>query len=200
MLSDRLSKKLEGIKKASKQGAKVRRLFNIMTNNPELWEQAFAKIYANAGTATKGIDPITQEGYSDERAGNIIELLKEERYRFKPARRTYIPKADGRKRPLGIPSGDDKLVQEVARNLLEKVYEGICKDTSPGFRPARSCHTALEQISKTWHGVNWIIEFDSKDYFENIRQTLWVKCLEKRIDDLKFITLIKTMRKAGDRV
>jgi hypothetical protein len=83
MLSDRLSKKLEGIKKASKQGAKVRRLFNIMTNNPELWDQAFAKIYANDGASTKGIDNTTQDGYSDERARNIISLLKEVRYRFR---------------------------------------------------------------------------------------------------------------------
>jgi group II intron reverse transcriptase/maturase len=98
---------------------------------------------------------------------------------------------------VGIPSGDDKLVQEVARNLLEKVYEGIFKETSHGFRPARSCHTALDQIRRTWDGVNWIIEFDIKGYFDNIDHKILVECLEKRIDDPKFIKLIKAMLKAG---
>jgi RNA-directed DNA polymerase len=168
-----------------------------MTNNPALWTAAYAKISANDGATTRGIDSVTQDGFSDERAKNIMALLKEARYTFKPARRTYIPKADGRKRPLGLPSGDDKLVQEVARALLARIYEGIFKDTSHGFRPARSCHTALEQIRKTWSGVNWIIEFDIKGYFDNIDHEIMVKCLEKRIDDRKFIKLTKSMLKAG---
>jgi len=197
MLSAGLSKKLEGIEKAARQGAKVRRLLNIMTNNLELWELAYAKIYANDGALTKGTDNVTQDGYSDERAKNLMTLLKEERNTSKPARRTYIPKADGRKRPLGIPSGDNKLIQEVARSLLERIYEGIFKDTSHGFRPGKSCHTALDEIRRTWNGVNWIIEFDIKGYFDNIDHDILVKCLEKRIDDRKFIKLIKTMLKAG---
>src|SRR6266436_5641469 len=197
MLSAGLSKKLEGIEKAARQGAKVRRLLNIMTNNLELWELAYAKIYANDGALTKGTDNVTQDGYSDERAKNLMTLLKEERNTSKPARRTYIPKADGRKRPLGIPSGDNKLIQEVARSLLERIYEGIFKDTSHGFRPGKSCHTALDEIRRTWNGVNWIIEFDIKGYFDNIDHDILVKCLEKRIDDRKFIRLIKTMLKAG---
>ncbi len=197
MLSAGLSKKLKGIEKAARQGAKVRRLLNIMTNNLELWELAYAKIYANDGALTKGTDNVTQDGYSDERAKNLMTLLKEERNTSKPARRTYIPKADGRKRPLGIPSGDNKLIQEVARSLLERIYEGIFKDTSHGFRPGKSCHTALDEIRRTWNGVNWIIEFDIKGYFDNIDHDILVKCLEKRIDDRKFIKLIKTMLKAG---
>ena len=197
MLSARLSKKLEGIEKAAKQGARVRRLLNIMTNNLELWDQAYAKIYANNGALTRGIDNVTQDGYSDERAKNILTLLKEDRYSFKPARRVYIPKADGRKRPLGIPSGDNKLTQEVARTLLERTYEGIFKETSHGFRPGKSCHTALEDIRKTWIGINWIIEFDIKGYFDNIDHEILIKCLEKRIDDRKFIKMIKAMLRAG---
>src|SRR6266481_8842590 len=197
MLSAGLSKKLEGIEKAARQGEKVRRLLKIMTNNLELWELAYAKIYANDGALTKGTDNVTQDGYSDERAKNLMTLLKEERNTSKPARRTYIPKADGRKRPLGIPSGDNKLIQEVARSLLERIYEGIFKDTSHGFRPGKSCHTALDEIRRTWNGVNWVIEFDIKGYFDNIDHDILVKCLEKRIDDRKFIKLIKTMLKAG---
>jgi RNA-directed DNA polymerase len=78
------------------------------------------------------------DGFSDERANSVIKLLKEGRYRFKPVRRTYIPKANGKIRPLGISSGDDKLVEEVMRIVLEQIYEPIFCDSSHGFRPKRS--------------------------------------------------------------
>lgn len=162
---DRLSRKLEGLEQASKNGYRVRNLNEIM-RQPEIWYEAYANIYSNKGAMTRGIDEDTLDGMSKERINNIINPLKEETYKPKPVRRVYIPKKDGKKRPLGVPSGDDKLVQEVVRIILERIYEPIFSDNSHGFRKGKSCHTALEQIQKTWTGVKWFIEFDIKGFFD----------------------------------
>jgi len=197
MLSARLIKKLEGIEKCSRQGHKVRNLFNIMTNNPELWLQAYANIYPNKGALTKGTDEVTVDGFCEDRVANTIKLLKEGKYRCKPSRRTYIHKANGKQRPLGIQSGDDKLVQEVARLLLERVYEPVFSETSHGFRTGRSCHTALDDIREIWTGVRWLINVDIASYFDNINHQIMVSLIEQRIDDQRFIKLIKSMLRAG---
>ena len=99
---------------------------------------------------TEGSDGKTIDGMSLKRIENLIDALKDESYQPKPARRTYIPKKNGNMRPLGIPSIDDKLVQEVLRMLLEAIYEGSFENTSHGFRPKRSCHTALIQVQKNF--------------------------------------------------
>jgi group II intron reverse transcriptase/maturase len=197
MLSARLIKKLEGIEKCSKNGSKVRNLFQILTNNPELWMQAYANIYPNKGALTEGIDAITVDGFCEDRVLNSIKLLKEGRYAFKPSRRVFIRKANGKQRPLGVQSGDDKLLQEVVRILLERVYEPVFSEDSHGFRPGRSCHTALNDIRVSWTAVKWLINIDVKSYFDNIDHQVLVKLLERKIDDRRFIKLIKEMLRAG---
>ncbi|MGA2333199.1 MAG: reverse transcriptase domain-containing protein, partial [Syntrophales bacterium] len=159
MLLDTTIRRLNKLGELSMQGKRVNGLFRLM-ENPELWIRAYAKIYPNKGAITRGVDGTTMDGFSDERAISIIKLLKEGRYRFKPVRRTYIPKANGKMRPLGISSGDDKLVEEVMRIVLEQIYEPIFCDSSHGFRPKRSCHTALTAIQRTWTSVKWIIDMD----------------------------------------
>src|SRR6266508_371905 len=197
MLSARLIKKLEGIDKCSRQGHKVRNLFNIMTNNPELWLQAYANVYPNRGSLTEGVDGITVDGFCEDRVANTLKLLKEGRYQCNPSRRAYLHKPNGKRRPLGIQSGDDKLTQEVTRLLLERVYEPIFSETSHGFRTGRSCHTALDEIRKVWTGARWLINVDVAGYFDNIDHRLLLTLLERKIDDRKFIGLIKSMLQAG---
>ena len=127
-----------------------------------------------------------------------MERLKQKRYRFAPAKRTYIPKRNSsKKRPLSVPTGDDKLVQEVVRILLERIYEPVFSEYSHGFRPNRSCHTALEQVRKEWTATKWLIEFDIRSFFDNMDHEVMVSLLEKRIDDKRFIKLIGCILKAG---
>ena len=198
MLSVRTSSALEGISKATlKNGVRVKHLFRIMTHYPDLWMQAYANIYANRGAITKGVDETTLDGMSNERVNHLIHLLKSGEYEPKPARRTYIPKANGKLRPLGVPNGNDKLVQEVMRMLLESIYEPVFSEHSHGFRPNRSCHTALLDIGAQWKGVKWIVDMDIKGFFDNIDHEIMIECLRSKIDDEKFIGLVRSMLKAG---
>ena len=197
MQLNRLFKKLEGISDASEKGRKVKDLFKTMTNCKELWFEAYANIYSNQGAITKGVNENTLDGFSLQRVEEIIDKLKRKEYKFTPVRRIYIPKSNGKRRPLGIQVGDDKLIQEAVKILLERVYEPIFSDYAHGFRPNRSCHTALRSIKRTWTGVKWYIEFDISGFFDNMSHCLLVRLLEKKIDDKRFINLIKRMLKAG---
>ena len=193
---DRLNRKLEGSGKASTNGQKVKDLSPIM-RHPEIWQLAYANIYSNKGAMTEGIDDTTLDGMSMERFTSIIESIKDEKYKPKPVRRVYIPKRNGDRRPLGVPTGNDKLVQSVIKILLEQIYEPVFQDTSHGFRPNRSCHTALKSVKNRWTSVKWLIEFDIKGCFDNIDHEVLINLLEKRIDDKRFIRLIKLFLKAG---
>ena len=196
MLPDTVKKRLEALGDLSRQGKRINGLYRLM-ESPELWLQAYAKVHANAGATTKGVDQVTMDGFAMERVSKIIALLKEHRYRFKPVRRAYIPKANGKSRPLGVPSGDDKLVQEVVRALLERIYEPVFSDASHGFRPQRSCHTALRHMQRTWSGVVWLVDLDIQSFYDRIDHEVLITLLERKIDDQRFIALIKAMLKAG---
>jgi group II intron reverse transcriptase/maturase len=196
MLPDTASKRLEAMAEISKNGKRINGLFRLM-ENPELWLQAYANIYANTGAMTPGLGEVTMDGFSVERVANIIELLKEGHDRFNPSRRVDIPKAHGKRRPLGGPAGEDKLVQEVARQRLERIYEPIFSRDSHGFRPQHSCHTALKDIQHDWTGIKWMVEVDIQGFFDNIDHHMMVSVWEKNIDDHRFINLIKARLQAG---
>ncbi|MBR0600664.1 reverse transcriptase domain-containing protein, partial [Sinanaerobacter chloroacetimidivorans] len=149
------------------------------------------------GNMTEGVDNRTIDGFKYEMIDTLIEKLKTEQYYPKPVRRTYIPKKNGKTRPLGIPSFEDKLLQEVIRQLLESIYEPIFSDNSHGFRPDRSCHTALCQIKNTMRGANWVIEGDVTGCFDNIDHTILLNILSQKIEDGRFIELIRRFLKAG---
>ena len=172
------------------------RLYRNMFN-PRFFMQAYQNIYANEGNMTVGTDGKTIDAMSMERINRLIESLKDESYRPCPSRRTYIPKKNGKLRPLGIPSIDDKLVQEVVRMILEAVYEGSFEDTSHGFRPNRSCHTALRQIQNRFVRTKWFVEGDIKGFFDNIDHEVMIEILRKRIKDERFLRLIRKFLKAG---
>ncbi len=192
----KLNRQLERLEKVAKQGKVVKDLFRIL-RHPELWQLAYANIYSNQGAMTKGVDDNSLDGMSNERIANLIDSVMNQTYRPKLVRRAYIPKKDGSKRPLGVPTGDDKLVQAVIKILLEHYYEGIFSENSHGFRPNKSCHTALETIYKVWKGTKWFIEFDIKGCFDNIDHKILMNLLKKRIDDKRFLSLIWRFLKAG---
>lgn len=196
MLTDTTIKRLDTLGALSQAGKRINGLFRLM-ENPMLWQQAYANIHANYGATTPGVDGKSLDGFSEARVLNLIEQLKEGRYHFKPAKRVYIPKTNGKQRPLGIASGDDKLVQEIVRMMLEKIYEPIFQNSSHGFRPEKSCHTALSRIKQQWTSVKWIVDMDIKSFYDTINHQVLIKSLEKKIDDVKFIKLIQAMLVAG---
>src|SRR6516162_2266345 len=136
--------------------------------DPELYLRAYGRIYRNTGATTRGTTGETVDSMSIQKIHDIIDRLKAERHVWTPVRRTEIPKANGKKRPLGIPTWSDKLLQEVLRSILEAYYEPQFSPLSHGFRPERGCHTALIQIQKTWIGTKWFIEGYIKGFFDNL--------------------------------
>src|ERR1700676_2468692 len=157
---------LELIRKRGKKGLPLERVYKLLFNK-DLYLMAYGKIYRNKGALTHGVTDETPDGMSLKKIGAIIEALRYERYQWLPARRTYIPKKNGKKRPLGMPVWSDKLVQEVVRLILEAYYEPQFSDHSHGFRPKRGCHTALSEVQKTWKGTIWFIEGDISKCFDS---------------------------------
>lgn len=166
---------------------------------PDIYFVAYKNLYANSGAATKGVNEDTADGFSEAKIDSIIKALADETYQPMPVRRTYIQKKNNRKklRPLGIPTFTDKLVQEVLRMILEAVYEPIFLDVSHGFRPKRSCHTALKQLRREFNGTRWFVEGDIKGCFDNINHTVLVGLLSNKIKDARITKLIYKFLKAG---
>ena len=166
--------------------------------NPEFYMLAYKNIYANDGSMTPGMDGTTLDGMSSRRIDGIIQSLKDRSYQSQPARRTYIAKKNSsKKRPLGIPSANDKLVQEVVRMILESIYEPNFSEQSHGFRPHRSCHTALLHIQRTFTGAKWFVEGDIKACFDSFDHHVLIDILRRRIKDEAFIALMWKLLKAG---
>lgn len=176
---------------------KFERLYRILYNR-DMYLLAYQNIYAHEGNMTAGTDGETIDGMSLKRIDDLIAKMRDESYQPKPSRRTYIMKKDGKRtRPLGIPAFIDKLVQEVIRMILEAIYEGSFENCSHGFRPDRSCHTALDQIQTRFTGTKWFIEGDIKGFFDNIHHDILISILKERIADERFIRLIRKFLNAG---
>lgn len=147
---------------------------------PDIYYTAFHNLYANNGAATKGVNDDTADSFSEDKVNKIIEVLRNGTYKPKPVRRTYITKKNGKQRPLGLPTFTDKLIQDVIRMILQAIYEPIFSNYSHGFRPGRSCHTALAQLKHEFIGAKWFVEGDIKGCFDNIDHSVLINIIGKK--------------------
>lgn len=187
---------LQAISKLGEQRAPLTRVYRSLYCE-ELYLAAYAKIYKNDGALTPGTGQETADGTSLEDIRQIIDLIRYERYRFRPVRRSHVDKKKGGKRPLGLPNWTDKLVQEVMRMILEAYYEPRFRESSHGFRPQRGCHTALTYLHHTFRSVSWFIEGDIRACFDSIDHEVLLKILARDIHDGRFLNLIGSGLKAG---
>ena len=144
----------------------------------------------------RGVDKETPDGLPVKWFEDASRLLRYEAYKLRPARRVYIPKANGKSRPLGISSPRDKIVQQALRIVLEIVLEPKFMETSHGFRPKRGCHSALKSI-RSWQGVSWFVEGDIKSFFDSINHFILAELLAKHFDEARLIHLYWKLVKAG---
>jgi group II intron reverse transcriptase/maturase len=187
---------LDVLRERGRKGLPCAELYRQMFNK-DLYLLAYGNIYANQGAMTPGVGSETADGMSEGKIEEIIGQMRLERYRFAPARRAYVPKKNGKLRPLGLPSWSDKLVGEVVRLLLEAYYEPRFSDRSHGFRKGRGCHTALREIQQVWTGTVWFAEGDISDCFGSVDQEILLGILAESIHDQRFLRLIRNMLKAG---
>lgn len=185
------------IRERGRKELPLERVYRLLFNR-ELYLTAYGRIYRNAGAMTKGATEETVDAMLLQKIDALIDAIRQEYYRWTPVRRVYIEKKHPmKKRPLGIPSWSDKLLQEVIRLILEAYYEpGFCPQ-SHGFRPERGCHTDLREIYQTWVGVVWFIEGDIAECFTRLDHSILLEMLSERIHDGRFLRLISNLLKAG---
>lgn len=191
-------KRLVAISKLSQKDRKWihKDIFRVLYKE-EIWIAAYEKIKSNKGALTPGSEPITLDGMSLERLKQLREKVCSEQYTFKTVKLTYIPRPDGRKRPLGLPTANDKIVQEVIRLILEAIYEPVFSELSFGFRAGRGCHDALDHVENTFRWVDNVIEGDIEQAYPTIDHHILIYNLEKRINDPRFIRLIWKLLRCG---
>jgi group II intron reverse transcriptase/maturase len=179
-----------------RRGLPLERVYRLLFNR-NLYLLAYGKIARNHGALTPGATPETADGMTLAKLDALIEALRLERYRWTPTRRTYVPKANGQRRPLGLPSWSDKLLQEVLRLILDAYYDPQFSAHSHGFRRGHGCHTALQEVYHGWVGTAWFIELDVAQFFDKLSHEVLVDILAERIHDGRFLRLIGALLQAG---
>ena len=171
-------------------------LFRILKQD-DIWILAYENLKTNKGALTPGINPSTFDGMNLKRLQNIKQQVLEESYKFTPVKQIIIPKAKGKWRPLGLPSANDKIVQEVIRLILESVYEPNFDENSYGFRTGRGVHDALKHVDKTFRWMDWVLEGDIEGAYPSIDHHILCNLIEKRINDTRFVNLIRKALNCG---
>ena len=164
-------------------------IFRILRND-DIWVAAYQKLNGNKGALTPGSTTETMDKRSLERLDRLKNLVCAEKYKFKPIKLVYIPAVKNKRKSLGLPTADDKIVQEVMRMILESIYEPIFGITNFGFRSGLSCHDALDHVERRFRWVNYVIKGDIEQVYPTIDHRTLVNILEKRINDPRFIRLI----------
>jgi RNA-directed DNA polymerase len=167
---------------------------------PDILAEAWRRVKRNKGSG--GVDGTTianiVEEYGESRFLNEIYLdLKKKRYRPSPVRRAYIPKGNGKQRPLGIPTIKDRVVQMATKLVIEPIFEADFQDCSFGFRPKRNTHQAIAKLRKACRDVSWVVDVDIQSYFDNINHEKLMKLVKMRISDRRVLKLIYKWLKAG---
>lgn len=171
-------------------------LFRIMTYR--IWlGQAWEEIRRNKGSMTAGVNDTLAVDVDTDLIKDLADKLRSGKYRPKPVRRVYIPKANGKTRPLGIPTIEDRIVQQALRMIMEPIFEADFLNCSHGFRKNHNTHTALRDVARKYSHTNWIIEGDIEGCYDSIPHNKLIKQIEKRIADKKILKLIKLFLKAG---
>ncbi len=179
-------------------------LYNL-TYNPKWVEASLKLVLSNQGSKTAGIDGITKQHLKDDKnkealIQNICYEMENELYEPQPAKRVYIPKSNGGKRPLGIPTLKDRVVQQVVKLIIEPIFESNFLDFSIGFRPNRCCHDALPIFYRSIQPIQkcyWVLEGDIKGCFDNISHKILLRIIKKSIKDKKLLRLIQKILRAG---
>jgi group II intron reverse transcriptase/maturase len=184
------------LRERGKRGLPLERVYRQLFHRG-LYLKAYGRLYRNTGAMTRGITNEVADGMSLEKIDAIIDDLRHERYRWKPARRVWIPKKNGKQRPLGVTTWSDKLVAEAMRLILDAYFDGQFSEHSHGFREGRGCADALRDIYHNWKGCAWIIEGDISDCFGSLSHDLLIAVLKEKIHDGRFIRLIKHLLDAG---
>lgn len=161
--------------------------------------ECFEMLKKGKATGTDGVGIEEYEKALDDNLKDLVGRMKRQAYRPQPVRRTYIPKANGKLRPLGIPSTEDKIVQKGIARILEAIYEGEFLDFSYGFRPGKNCHQALEKLNAVIMAkpINYVIDADIKGFFDNVSHSWMGKFLGNRISDPNLLRLIARFLKNG---
>lgn len=171
-----------------------------LLNDEEYFYECFREL--GRGKAA-GVDTRTKESYTEaeirQAIAGVVQQLKARKYRPQPVRRVFIPKSNGKLRPLGIPTVIDKVIQLAVAKILEPLFEPLFLDSSYGYRPKRNAHEAVKAVNDMSMGqkVNWVIDADIKAFFDNVNHDWMMKSLAQRISDPNFLTLIRRMLKSG---
>jgi nicotine oxidoreductase len=200
-MSQKTLERLERLRKLNRNESWINHDLYRLMYKEDLYILAYERIKSKPGNMTPGTDGETLDGFSLHAIQEVIREMKTEQFRFQPVRQQFIPKPNGKMRKLGISSVRDKIVQEVMYMILEAIYDSphgpYFKETSHGFRPNHSCHTALREYREEWTAVNWLIEGDIRSCFDELDHHILVATLRQKIQDERFLNLIWKLLNAG---